>query len=98
MGKYSEAYQEQQYRLPGAPRNLKAHDVRHLTQCCECGGLADKRAAIEPTKTRGWIHPRCLYGLIGLDGVLKLPQIDQDRFCLSDMEPADMKAFVRSRK
>lgn len=98
MQAYSEEYKERQYRLPDGPRNLMAHDVRHLQVCCTCGGLADDRAALRPTNVRGWEHPRCCYDRIGLDGVLKLPQLDQDRFCLSDMEPADMKQFLTKRK
>jgi hypothetical protein len=98
LTEYDEAYKDRQYRLPDGRRTLRAHDVRHIEVCCECGGLADDRTSIPPSKSRGWIHARCLYNRVGLSGVLKLPQMDQDRFCLSDMDPADMKTFVAQRK
>lgn len=72
--------------------------VRHLTVCRTCSGLADERTALGPTKSGDYEHPRCFYNREGLAGVLKLPQLDQDRFCLSDMEPRDMKTFLARRK
>ena len=88
---YTDEYREQQYRLPER-RAMRAHDVRHLTQCAECGGLADKRAAINDTGE--WLHPACLYRRAGLPGMLALVPLSRAKVCMSDMPASDMRVFI----
>lgn len=83
---------ETRHRLPGGRTKLKAHDVRHLTQCASCKCLADKRTAI---LYRGatW-HAQCLYERKGLDFMIALPSSERAKVCISDIPADDMRKFI----
>lgn len=66
-----------------------AHDVRHLCFCAACRGLADDREVINLQ-----LDGACAFKLIGIEGLLRLPRKEQDKFTLADIGPKAMKRLV----
>lgn len=62
---------------------MKAHDVRHLCMCKVCGDLADDRVAID-TKV-GALHGACAFNVMGIDGLLALPDAEIRKLTISDV-------------
>lgn len=73
---------------------MKAHDVRHLRVCPGCRGLADGRQMIK-TADGLWCDA-CAFKHLGLDGVLKLPLSEQNKFTLATLGPKAMKRLVEA--
>lgn len=74
---------------------MSAHDVRHLTKCDLCLGIADKRHSVR-TQRGVYLHGRCYVEQWGLAMLLKLPSDQTSSLTLSDLGPESMRALVDS--
>jgi hypothetical protein len=74
----------------------KAHDVRALRGCDECGGLGNEDRMLHVDIGRGkvFIHGRCFVRAFGLESFVKLPQAQLNKMSLGDVGFRAMKAIV----
>lgn len=82
---------------------MKAHDVRHLSVCPGCQGLADVRETVNPMHICEWTnskwHPKCYFEKFGKQDVIeRLPRSEQDKFRLCDIPAGVMKTLLRLRE
>lgn len=70
---------------------MKAHDVRQLRLCKGCGRIGWAPDMIQ-TDGNDW-HGDCLFKLIGVKGLRKLPKSEIGKFRLNEIGVRAMKAI-----
>lgn len=73
---------------------MKAHDVRHLTVCCLCHNIGDKRRMLVLPGYLKPAHDRCVVHHLTHSEILALPPDERSKITLGAAGPELMRKLM----